>query len=298
VKLIIQPDDGLEPILQAIRKAKTRIDILIFRLDRVELIKALSEAVAREVPVRALIAHTARGDERRLRKLEQRLLQAGAMVARTADDLPRYHGKMLIADDTPYIFAFNYTKADIKGRSFGAAVDDEKVLREAERLFQADFTKQTYEPASKALVVSPENSRPVLAAFIEGAKKELLIYDHKVSDGRMIKLLLARARAGVDVRILGHVAISGTGLICERLKIRQHVRAIIRDGSEAFLGSQSLRALELDGRREVGLMIGDAKAVKEMRDTFEADWATTDTGKKDRKKEKEEEKALPANRTA
>jgi phosphatidylserine/phosphatidylglycerophosphate/cardiolipin synthase-like enzyme len=298
VKLIIQPDDGLEPILQAIRKAKTRIDILIFRLDRVDLIKALSEAVAREVPVRALIAHTARGDERRLRKLEQRLLQAGAMVARTADDLPRYHGKMLIADDTPYIFAFNYTKADIKSRSFGAVVDDEKVLREAERLFEADFTKQTYEPASKALVVSPENSRPVLTAFIESAKKELLIYDHKVSDGRMIKLLLARAKAGVDVRILGHVAMSGTGLTCERLKIRQHVRAILRDGSDAFLGSQSLRALELDGRREVGLMIDDAKAVKEMRDTFEADWATTDTGKKNRKKEKEEEKALPASRTA
>jgi phosphatidylserine/phosphatidylglycerophosphate/cardiolipin synthase-like enzyme len=298
VKLIIQPDDGLEPILQAIRKARRRIDILIFRLDRDELIKALSEAVAREVPVRALIAHTARGDERRLRKLEQRLLQAGAMVARTADDLPRYHGKMLIADGTLFIFAFNYTKADVKARSFGVVVDDEKTLREAERLFEADFTKQTYEPASKALVVSPENSRPVLTAFIESAKKELLIYDHKVSDGRMIKLLLARARAGVDVRIIGHVARSGTGLACERLKIRQHVRAIIRDGSDAFLGSQSLRTLELDGRREVGIVIDDAKALKQMRDTFEADWATTDTGKKNRKKEKEEEKALPASRTA
>jgi phosphatidylserine/phosphatidylglycerophosphate/cardiolipin synthase-like enzyme len=99
------------------------------------------------------------------------------------------------------------------------------------------------------------------------------------------------------VRIIGHVARSGTGLACERLKIRQHVRAIIRDGSDAFLGSQSLRTLELDGRREVGIVIDDAKALKQMRDTFEADWATTDTGKKERKKE-EEEKALPANRTA
>jgi phosphatidylserine/phosphatidylglycerophosphate/cardiolipin synthase-like enzyme len=300
MKLIIQPDDGLEPILQAIRKAMTRIDILIFRLDRDELIKALSGAVAREVPVRALIAHTARGDERRLRRLEQRLLDAGAIVARTADDLPRYHGKMLIVDDTLHIFAFNYTKADIRSRSFGAVLDDEKMLREAGRLFEADFTKQAYVPASNALIVSPENSRPVLTAFIEGAKKELLIYDHKVSDGRMIKLLLARARGGIDVRIIGHVARSGTGLVCERLKFRQHVRAIIRDASDAFLGSQSLRTLELDGRREIGFKIDDAKAVKQMRDTFEADWATTETGKKNRKKEKEkeDEKALPANRTA
>ncbi len=36
---------------------------------------------------------------------------------------------------------------------------------------------------------------------------------------------------------------------------RLHVRAIIRDGAAAFVGSQSLRKLELDGRREVGLII-------------------------------------------
>jgi hypothetical protein len=33
---------------------------------------------------------------------------------------------------------------------------------------------------------------------------------------------------------------------------RLHVRAMARDGDAAFVGSQSLRALELDGRREVG----------------------------------------------
>ena len=50
--------------------------------------------------VRALIAHTNRGGEKSLRKLELRLLDAGVTVARTADDLPRYHGKMMIVDDT------------------------------------------------------------------------------------------------------------------------------------------------------------------------------------------------------
>jgi cardiolipin synthase len=297
VKLIIEPDDGLEPLLQAIRKAKTRIDIMIFRLDRDDLIKAIGEAVARQVPVHALIAHTARGDEKRLRKLERRLLEVGAIVARTADDLPRYHGKMLIADDTLLLLAFNYTKADVKCRSFGIVTDNQKLVAEASNLFEADFAKHSYVPGHPRLVVSPENSREILTAFIEGAKRELLIYDHKVADRRIIKLLLARLKAGVDVRIIGRVAKAGAEITCDRIKMRQHVRAIIRDGSEAFIGSQSLRTLELDGRREVGICVDDADAVKQMRETFESDWATTEIAKK--KKRKDAEKAeLTAGRTA
>ena len=94
MKLIIQPDDGLTPLLKAVRRARKTIDIVIFRFDRVELEKALEAAVTRGVVVRALIAHTNRGGEKSLRRLELRLLDAGVTVARTADDLPRYHGKI------------------------------------------------------------------------------------------------------------------------------------------------------------------------------------------------------------
>ena len=41
------------------------------------------------VKVRALIAHTNSGGEKRLRQLEMRMLQAGVTVTRTADDLAR-----------------------------------------------------------------------------------------------------------------------------------------------------------------------------------------------------------------
>src|SRR5512145_1746457 len=115
---MIQPDDGLAPLLKAVRKAKKIIDIVIFRFDRTELEKALEAAVARGVVVRALIAHTNRGGEKRLRKLELKMLAAGLQVARTADDLLRYHGKMLIVDGELYVLGFNFTKLDIdKSRS-------------------------------------------------------------------------------------------------------------------------------------------------------------------------------------
>ena len=62
----------------------------------------------------------------------------------------------------------------------------------------------------------------------------------------MIRILHQRAAAGVDIRIMGKVGSRGKGLRVEKLPgMRLHVRAIVRDGHQAFVGSQSLRKLEL-----------------------------------------------------
>ena len=45
------------------------------------------------------------------------------------------------------------------------------------KLFEADFERQPYVPGYDRFVVSPENARERLAAFIKGARKQLLIYD-------------------------------------------------------------------------------------------------------------------------
>src|SRR5689334_19078935 len=98
MKLTVQPDAGVTPIVRAIQQARKSIDILIFRLDLEEVTQALEAAVARRVVVRALIAHTNHAGEKQLRTLETRLLEKGVTVSRTADDLVRYHGKMMIMD--------------------------------------------------------------------------------------------------------------------------------------------------------------------------------------------------------
>jgi hypothetical protein len=74
------------------------------------------------------------------------------------------------------------------------------------------------------------------------------------------------------------------------------------------VGSQSLRTAELDARREVGLIIDDAKSVAKLVGIFEADWASacernasdsakdseTCKGHSSTISEKEEEKTLQA----
>jgi phosphatidylserine/phosphatidylglycerophosphate/cardiolipin synthase-like enzyme len=275
VKLIIQPGDGVAPIVKAIRKAKTTVDIVIFRFDRAEVEKVLAEAVRRGVKVRALIAHTNKGGEQRLRRLELRLLEYGATVARTADDLARYHGKLLIVDGNAlHVYGFNYTKLDIeKSRSFGIVTRDKKIVREAAQLFEADALRQSYTPTHQRLVVSPENSRTLLTAFIKGARKQLLIYDAKVSDNAVQKIIAERAKAGVEIRILGSLEKPLPDVKVRPLAdLRLHVRAIIRDGNNAFVGSQSLRKLELEGRREVGIIVTNGSIVRKIQSVFEADW--------------------------
>ena len=69
---------------------------------------------------------------------------------------------------------------------------------------------------------------------------------------------------------------------------------MIRDGDTAFVGSQSLRALELDGRREVGLIVKEPKAVKHMLEVFELDWSHTDLAAKEAKEAKKELKEKKA----
>jgi len=282
MKVIVQPEDGVSPIVDAIKNAKKSIDIGIFRLDRGDIAKALKAAVDRGIPVRTLIAHTNSGGEKRLRKLEKKLLETGATVARTDDDLVRYHNKLMIVDRRElYVLGFNYTSNDIKkSRSFGVITKKKELVQEALKLFEADLQRQPYTPSVATFLVSPLNARERLARLLKGARKHLFVYDPKLTDPLMIRILQERDRAGVDVRILGRIAKRGNGLSSAKFPgKRLHVRAIIQDGKRAFVGSQSLRKLELDGRREVGVIVKDPGIVGKLSETFEHDWALTDHGK-------------------
>ena len=282
MKLIIQPESGLPPVVRAIRTARKSVDIVVFRLDRDEVEKAMASAVQRGVTVRALIAHTNSGGEARLRKLEQRLLAAGVSVSRTSDDFVRYHAKYMIADTTLYLFGFNFTKLDIdKSRSLAIATKNMKTVHEATRLFEADLSRQPYTPAKSNLVTSPETARASLTAFIKGARRELAIYDAKIQDPLIIKLLTERADRGVTIRVLGSIRSKDARIEARKMThMRLHVRAIVRDGTQAFVGSQSLRKDELENRREVGLIVTNPSVSRKILQVFESDWEAVKGAKK------------------
>jgi phosphatidylserine/phosphatidylglycerophosphate/cardiolipin synthase-like enzyme len=284
VKLIIEPDAGVTPLLAAIKSAKKSVEIAIFRFDRRDVEAALKAAAAtKRVGVTAVIAFANRGGEQTLRKLELRFLDEGIIVARSANDLIRYHAKYILIDRRVlYVLSFNFTRLDIDhSRGFGIVTTNANWVREAITLFEADSGRTTYVPAKKTdtFIVSPTNSRKALGAFLRGAKTQLLIYDPKISDPEMRRILQERAKAGVEIKVIGSVSGRAEFAVQKLGGRRLHTRTIIRDRRQAFVGSQSLRTAELDFRRELGLIIRDSQAVRKLIETFESDWTSTSVKK-------------------
>jgi cardiolipin synthase len=278
VQVITQPEDGVAPILKAIKRARKSVDIVVFRFDLDAIEEALTRAVGRGVVVRALIAHTNRGGAGKLRKLESRLLKAGVTLSRTADDMVRYHGKLLVIDRRQaFVLGFNYTRQDIeKSRSLGLVTRNPKVVRDILKIIDADHNRTDLKIKSTRVVVSPENARERLTVFIKRARRELLIYDMNVSDDRVIGLLKEKAESGVKIKVLGGVEKKWEPELAWRVRPftarKLHVRCMVRDRQAAFVGSQSLRKLELDERREVGLITKDRLTVNRIATIFAADW--------------------------
>jgi phosphatidylserine/phosphatidylglycerophosphate/cardiolipin synthase-like enzyme len=282
VKLLIQPGDGVGALLKAIGHAKSSVELAIFRFDHKGIEEALTSAVKRGVSVHALIAHVNGSGAEALRKLEMRLLAAGVTVARTDSGLARYHSKFAVIDRRElFLLAFNFTYQDIsQSRSFGLITKKRDLVHEAAALFEADSKRRPYKPDAANFVVSPLNARKQLSSFIKGAKSEILIYDPRISDSAMIRLLENRFDANVSIRVIGHLSNKKSRLPIRRFgKMRLHTRAIIRDRKTAFIGSQSLRELELDGRREVGLICNDRAVVAALLKVFEEDWASSEDSK-------------------
>lgn len=275
MQLIIQPRDGIEPLLDAIKNAQESVEIIIYRMDRLEIEQALVEASARGVKVHALITHTNREDLKEIKKLERRLSDRGVSITRTAEDLVRYHGKMMIIDRRQlFLLTFNFTFLDIHhSRSFGLITDTPHLVEEAVSLFEADTLRMGNHAHFEHFVVSPINSRKKISDFLHGTQKQLLIYDGKLTDAQMIKHLENLAKAGIEIKVIGQIDKRVKGIEVRKMPlIRLHVQAIIRDGKEVFFGSQSLRKVELDERREVGLITDDIEAVKSFSIMYEMDW--------------------------
>jgi phosphatidylserine/phosphatidylglycerophosphate/cardiolipin synthase-like enzyme len=126
----------------------------------------------------------------------------------------------------------------------------------------------------------------------------LLIYDDRLTDNAMIRLLAERAAKGVDIRILGRLEKPIEGVRVEKYAGTLHLRAIVQDGRRAFVGSQSLRRLELEARREVGVIFRDASVIARMTAVFEEDWAQTAGQAESAKARLAEARAAAASRRA
>ncbi len=282
VSLIIQPGDSFFPIVGAIDSAAKSIKMTIFRMNDPIVKDALRNAVARSVQVQILVAIDSKGWIKRNKKLTEELAKLGVEVkAQRADkdQIKRYHYKFMLVDKSQaMILTFNPTQKNMHyTRDFGVIIRDEEITEELRRLFDADWNKEKFKPAASPLVISPYNSRERLIKLLKSATHTIRILDAKMDDTEALGVLAKQAAAGIDIKIIsGKTDLTN---LLPHLEVRKlarytlHAKCIVVDGKRFFLGSQNLRAVSLDQRRELGIIIEDDAIAGRIERVFNEDWA-------------------------
>jgi phosphatidylserine/phosphatidylglycerophosphate/cardiolipin synthase-like enzyme len=279
--LIIQPGDSFFPIVDAIDSARHTIKMTIFRMDDPIVLNALSHAVTRRVSVQALVAPASKGWTKRNKRLVDDLSKIGVDVRTpkaAGEKVKRYHYKVLMVDDSQaLILTFNPTQKNLHyARDFGVVVRDQKITTELNRLFDSDWKGASFKAEPTPLVISPLNSRKKLIRLLNSAQRTIRILDAKLEDHQVMGLLMRKAASGCDVKIIArntafdHVVTNFHVRALARYKL--HAKCIVIDSSTFFVGSQNLREVSLDARREVGIIIRDEAMARKIERIFDDDW--------------------------
>lgn len=281
LSLIIQPGDSFFPIVDAIDSSTRSIKMTIFRMDDPIVLDALNYAVTRGVKVQALVAPTSKGWTKRNKKLGDNLAKLGIEVRMPRvkkEKIKRYHYKIMMIDDTQsLVLTFNPTQKNLHyARDFGLLIRDQEITTELNRLFDADWHGQAFRPADLPLVISPYNSRKKLIELLDSATRTIRIMDAKIQDQQVMGLLLRKASSGCDVKIISrdtfyHQVVPNFH-VRKLARYKLHAKCSVIDGVRFFVGSQNLREVSLDRRREVGMIVEDDAMSRRIERVFDEDW--------------------------
>jgi phosphatidylserine/phosphatidylglycerophosphate/cardiolipin synthase-like enzyme len=281
VSLIVQPGDSFFPIVRAIDKAELDINLTVFRMDDPIIQNALVEAQTRGVRVRLLISSSARGWEAKNRNLLKHSKKAGIATKEPSGDSKRarYHYKVMTVDQSvAFVFTFNPTRENLHyTRDFGVQLYDPSVASEINRLFNADWNDTSFTPdVESPLLISPFNSRKKISLLLASAEKSIHITDAKLKDPEIVRMLVDKARRGVEVQVLGdgrHGSELPSAIQSRATpRFKLHAKCTIIDGTRAVLGSMNLRSESLDRRREVCIVVDDKDVIKRLNAVFTNDW--------------------------
>ena len=281
ISLIVQPGDSFFPIVRAVDRAVRTINLTVYRMDDPIIQLALVDARRRGVRIRVLIASSARGWEETNRKLLKDAKEAGIATREPAGDSKRarYHYKVMTVDaEQAFVFTFNPTRENLHyTRDFGVETHDPAIASEIDRLFAADWNDRSFTPdEALPLLISPFNSRQRIEQLLGSARTSIQIADAKLTDPAIVRLLVDKAKAGVQVRVLGdeeHGNILPGEIEFRAVpRYKLHAKCVIIDGATAVIGSMNLRTESLDRRRELSITVDDREVLRRLSAVFASDW--------------------------
>jgi cardiolipin synthase len=284
--LIIEPDDGRQPVLDYINGAQQTLDVAIYELTDKRIATALEDAAGRGVQVRVMAEP--RPDNKPVNA--STMAELARKGVQTRDSSPSFkltHEKAMVADGTStLIMSMNLVSQTFNDTRDVAVLDTTPAdVTEVESVFESDWDRVPDSASDSALVWSPDNSRSRLLSLMTSATATLDIYAEELTDQDVIAALRSAASSGVQVRLLmtdtgshdparpGRALLAAAGAqVRVQSKPFVHAKVIIADGTNAFAGSENFTGQSLNDNRELGILSHDPATIARLQATFEQDW--------------------------
>ena len=287
IRIIVEPD-GVKPneIATAIRAAKRSVHMTMYLLTSTEVSDALVSQHQAGVDVKVVLNQTFPQASTSNATSYQKLQSAGVPVTWGSSEFTYTHEKALVIDAaTAWIMTMNATVTSSSQNREYLAVDEEPAhVAEAEALFAADFTHGAFTPQGE-LLVAPLNARERLVALIGSATRTLDVEGEEFSDTSIANALVARAKAGVAVRLVLATGSPPTSQQKAITSVKQagvsvvatatpfiHSKAIVVDGARAYVGSENFTTGSLSYNRELGVIVEVPSEVAKVASAIETDF--------------------------
>jgi phosphatidylserine/phosphatidylglycerophosphate/cardiolipin synthase-like enzyme len=292
-RLIVEPDDGLEPVREFIESAQSSLLIKQFTFTEESLIQAVIDRQKAGVDVRVMLNAERSGGDRANDETFEKLRNAGISVKWSSPKFYVTHEKSIVVDEKAALVAtFNLcAKYFTLTRDYGVVTHKPYHVKQIVEVFNADWEQLDWDCAAyEGLLWSNSNSRYHMAQFIDTAKERLDIQHPKYVDAVILERIAAAVDRGVKVNVLcgGRHGISEWDIldtfaslrtlkrfgvkVHKQKNLRVHAKLIVADDERALVGSMNIDRSAFDLRRELGIMIGDQPTVARLKEVFDSDW--------------------------
>ncbi len=284
VKILVTPEAGEQPYLDALASAQTSIDVQIYLMGYGGILDGLKTKAAAGVTVRVILDQSRKDTNQ---KYFDQLVAAGVEAKWSSPSFTYQHSKFLLIDnEVAVISTGNYSKTySIERERNHIAIDrDPADLLDLAALFEADWNGTPLAMPCTRLVISPINARERIIDVIESAQSTLIIESMQFGDTEVREAVRQRVLAGVSVRVMLADAnwidanatavtfLQGLGVAVKWMP-HLHTKMIVADGKAGYVGSENLSWTSLNKNREVGVVVTEDTSVAPLVTTFEADWA-------------------------
>jgi phosphatidylserine/phosphatidylglycerophosphate/cardiolipin synthase-like enzyme len=280
-----------EPTIYSfINSATTSLNMTMYELSDTT---AVNDLIAREkagVTVRVILdrEETSTNDS-----AYNTLKAAGVGVVWSSSAFTYTHQKTITVNgDESLVLTGNLTSEYYPtSRDYGVFDNDANDVSAITAVFNADYAHKSITPSDgDNLLWSPTTAQSRLLSVINGATTTLDVEEEEFSDSAVVNAIVARAKAGVDVRVVLEDPADYSSEVSEVVKAGGtvegyssstgfyiHAKAIVADYGLSTMkveaGSMNITSNSLQDNRELGIILTDTGVASVIENAFNSDYA-------------------------